>query len=299
MRQRTRLTTLAASIVIAVSLSSASGATVRPIVPEMVPIPSGAFAMGSPAKEYGGYDDERPRHAVRVSAFHMGKYEVTQSQWVAVMGWNPSVFAGDGLPVDSVSWYAAIAYCNRLSIREGFAPCYRIDGEADPDLWGEIPERWDRAWSEVECDFGANGFRLPTEAEWEYACRAGTSTPNPWGKTLSAAQANFDGSEPYGEAEYLESAGMTVEVGSYAPNAWGLYDMLGNLWEWAWDWVDEEYYGYSPLQDPTGPARGETKVCRGGAWKSSGTGARSAHRGVTDEPWKASDDVGFRVVRRP
>jgi formylglycine-generating enzyme required for sulfatase activity len=242
-----------------------------------VPIPAGKFLMGSPASEPGRWDDE-VQHRVTVSSFYISKYEVTQKEWREVMGSNPSYFKGDNLPVEKVSWYDAIEYCNRRSQREGLTPAYTRSGDT---------VTWNR---------NANGYRLPTEAEWEYACRAGTTTPFHTGNNITTSQANYDGNYPYnGNAKgvYREK---TWAAGSGAANAWGLYDMHGNVWEWCWDWYGE--YDIRPQTDPVGPATGLGRVYRGGSCYDDGRRGRSAFRDGYD-PASRSYALGFRLVRNP
>jgi eukaryotic-like serine/threonine-protein kinase len=163
---------------------------------EMVAIPGGKFLMGSPSSEPKRSDDEGPQYEVSVQPFYMGKYAVTQAQWAAVMGNNPSKVKVPNHPVEQVSWNDAIQFCQKLSIQTG------------------------------------HNYRLPSEAEWEYACRAGTTTPFYFGETISSAIANYDGTRVYGneaKGEYWEE---TMGVGSFPPNAYGLYDLHGNVWEW-------------------------------------------------------------------
>jgi formylglycine-generating enzyme required for sulfatase activity len=209
---------------------------------EMVSIRPGSFMMGSE----DGDPDERPVHRVTISkAFEIGKYEVTQAQWQAVMGANPSEFqkCSGNCPVERVSWHAAMEFVGRLNARRS-----------------------------------AYTYRLPTEAEWEYVARAGTSTPFGIGngKSLSANQANFDGHFPYGGAVKAINRAVTVAVGSFAPNAWGVHDMHGNVWEWTADLYGP--YGTGDVIDPTGPMRGEFRVRRGGGWTSRAVNLRSAYR---------------------
>jgi formylglycine-generating enzyme required for sulfatase activity len=233
-------------------------------------IPAGTFRMGSPATELDRSDDEVPPHDVAITRpFFMGVYEVTQREYEAVMGYNPARFSavnggGPDHPVEQVSWEDADAFCRRLS-----------DKQAEK-LAGRV-------------------YRLPTEAEWEYACRAGTSTPFHFGSTLSSAQANFDGNFPYGGTRVGTYAERTAKVGSYAPNAFGLYDMHGNVWEWCSDRYDANYYRTSSKNDPAGPPDGGRRVHRGGSWYSKGRKCRSAYR-EHGQPDDRYDNIGFRVV---
>ena len=264
---------------------------------DLVRAPAGRFIMGSPISETNRGSEE-VQHDVKMSAFFIGRYEVTQGEWQAVMGTNPSYFSGDErLPVERVSWYDCVVYCNKRSIMEGFSPCYSMASSADPDTWGDVPTSHNSIWDEVRCDFSAKGYRLPTEAEWEYACRAGTRAASSAGGTLVSAQANFNGSKAYNSATkgtYLEK---TVPVGSYLANGWGIYDMHGNVAEWCWDIYNQKYYSHSTKQDPLGEKAGRYRVLRGGSWYSSGYDLRSANRSSGD-PNDRRNLNGLRIVRR-
>jgi formylglycine-generating enzyme required for sulfatase activity len=226
--------------------------------------------MGSPESE-GGVEDEKPHQAV-VAGFIMGKFEVTQGEYRELMGINPSYFKGDSLPVEQVSWFDAVAYCNALSLKEGLVPAYTINGDS---------VSWDRT---------AGGYRLPTEAEWEYACRAGTSTPFSTGNIITTDQANFNGDVPYANNPRGHGRDRTTTAGSFLPNPWGLYDMHGNVYEWCWDWYGE-YSG-----DTAAGKTGTGRVVRGGSWRGSAFWVRSAFRDSYN-PSNRSEMVGFRVVR--
>ncbi|MHC5057024.1 MAG: formylglycine-generating enzyme family protein [Planctomycetota bacterium] len=227
---------------------------------ELALIPAGEFMMGNPNYEEEYRRDEGPHHLVRITKpFHMSRHEVTQSQYERVMDANPSHFKGADLPVEQVSWDDAAEFCRRLSQRTG------------------------------------RTVRLPTEAEWEYACRAGTTTPFHYGGSLCSEQANFNGDNPYGGAPKGVRRGTTMPVGSFEPNAWGLYDMHGNLKEWCFDRWDEDYYKSSPEEDPTGPASGVTRVKRGGCWYDLGSMCRSAARDTFPQIC-SNYYIGFRVV---
>ena len=242
------------------------------------------FDMGSP--DGVGNADERPARRVILTCVYVGIYPVTQAQYLLVTGESPSQFAGGDLPVEQVSWYDAVEFCNELSLIEGFAPAYRIDKDnPDPD---NLNDNDSLKWTITVSD-GADGYRLPTEAEWEYACRAGTTTLyNTGNDTISASEANFGG-----------SLGGTTAAGSYSPNSKGLYDMHGNVWEWCGDWYDENCYANipGPVGNPQGPAAGENRVIRGGAWDSPAEDIRSASRGSGRPDYAGSNNTGFRVVR--
>jgi formylglycine-generating enzyme required for sulfatase activity len=266
--------------------------------PGMVRIEGGTFAMGSPASELGRYDGEL-QHRVTVSSFYMGKYEVTQKEWWDIMGYSPSEFSGDNLPVENVSWYDAVEYCNQRSLREGLTPAYTIDkSRKDPNNRNDAFDglRWMVIWNR-----NANGYRLPTEAEWEYACRAGTTTPVSTGNNITTGQANYNGllyadNNPlYTRGTYR---GKTTPVGSFAANAWGLYDMHGNVSEWCWDWGGE--YPRGVQTDPTGAGTGQGRVVRGGAWDNPAEFLRSAYRGGYSSGYMSGcryNYIGFRLAR--
>lgn len=232
---------------------------------EMAVIPPGTFWMGS----RNGERDERPVHEVTVDGFLIGVREVTQQQYRDIMNTNPSRFKSPANPVEQVSWEMAAVFCNKLSEFSGLSACY------DEDTW--------------ECDYSRNGFRLPTEAEWEYACRAGTTSEYHTGNNLTDLS--------YAAWLHENSDGSTHPVGSKSKNNWGLYDMHGNVWEWCNDWYDENYYLDSPRYNPAGPESGKFKIMRGGGWIYYPKPARSAFRGY-EKPQYRFDYIGFRVVRR-
>lgn len=243
---------------------------------EMVAIPRGTFLMGSPQDEKDSFNDERPQHEVTVSNFFMGKYPITQSQWRAVasrtdlkvrqdIDLNPSYFQdrpdSDCRPVERVNWYDAIEFCARLSKLTG----------------GE--------------------YRLPSEAEWEYACRAGTTTPFYFGETITRELANYDAGYTYAREPNGEYWEETTPVGQFPPNAFGLYDMHGNVWEWCADTWHDNYDG-APTDGSTWIENGNASrsPLRGGSWGSKPNNCRSAMR---DDPARRGcriNNVGFRVV---
>jgi len=256
--------------------SAGAGSTVTPetirteLGIEMVLVPAGEFVMGDDR----GDDDEKPAHRVRISAFYMDTCEVTQASYGRLMGKNPAKFKSPDKPVERVGWHAAVRYCNARSLREGLTPCY------DPET--------------LECDFTADGYRLPTEAEWEYACRAGTTTRYSFGNDPAklAAHAWFK----------TNAAGTTQPVKRKMPNPWGLYDMHGNVAEWCNDCYGDRYGPDSEGEDPRGPPSGEERVLRGGSWKSTAGSCRSSARN-SESPGFADvcfgyEAYGFRCVRR-
>jgi eukaryotic-like serine/threonine-protein kinase len=222
---------------------------------KMVKIPAGKFMMGSSANEEKRYGNEGPQHQVEVPEFYLGQTLVTQGQWQALMGKNPSVFKGDSkLPVDSVSWTDAMDFCQKLSQKTG------------------------------------RTYRLPNEAEWEYACRAGTTTSFAFGETITPAVVNYDGNYPYGKAAKGEYRQKTTVVGSFPSNLFGLYDMHGNLWEWCLDkWLDN-YQNATPED--------KIRALRGGSWFGHPSYCRSACRSGDGLDLRISN-LGFRVVYGP
>jgi formylglycine-generating enzyme required for sulfatase activity len=274
----------------------------------MAAIPAGSFSMGSPEIELDREPFRETRHEVTISAFYIASkelsvgefrrfvedtghvttaetdggafaYDEAADKWVFRAGtnWrNPGFRQEDNHPVVCVSWFDAVQYCNWLSGKEGLKPAYTISGQN---------VHWARS---------ADGYRLPTEAEWEYACRAGTSTPLFTGERISTSQANYNGNFPYNNGNKGLFRKATVSAGSFPPNAWGLYDMHGNVWEWCWD-----YYGLpteAPVSDPAGPASGAHRINRGGCWGSPGKNLRSAVR-ASDFPETAGSSMGFRLVK--
>jgi formylglycine-generating enzyme required for sulfatase activity len=293
----------------AVSGLSAGNLTVIPLPPpEMVQIQGGTFTMGSPTGEPRRFSGEI-QHQVTLTGFYLSKYQVTQAQYQAVMGNNPSAYRVGGsrayylggitdttnFPVESVSWYDALVFCNKLSMNEGLDPAYRISGSTDPTEWGTAPEDGNATWNAVEVVDGSNGYRLPTEAQWEFACRAETTTAFNWGTdTINSTQANYYARDV---DELNTTTGTSLErttvVGSYVPNAWDLYDMHGNVWEWCWDRKGE--YTSSAQTDPTGGDSDSNRMYRGGSYGDGGPYLRSAYR-ISSIPNHGSYATGFRLV---
>jgi len=241
---------------------------------EMIQVPAGTFTMGDPQ----GQPDEQP-HQVQVSSFYIDKYPVTQEEFAQAMKdeypsqCQPSRWKDPHNPVEQISWAYAVRYCNRRSIREGLRPCYNL-------------ETW-------QCDFTADGYHLPTEAQWEYACRAGTTGRYFFGNDESKLK-NY--------AWYRDNSSRKPHpVGQKPPNPWGLYDMLGNVWQWCNDFYKVDYYQDCPKENPRGPETGDSKVLRGGCWSSKADSLRCAVR-YNESPNYADicfgyDIYGFRCVR--
>ena len=234
--------------------------TIPSINYKMVYIPPGTFMMGSPSNEPERDSDERQHEVTLTNGFYLGATEVTQRQWKAVMGNNPSNFKGNIRPVERVSWNDCQEFIKKLN------------------------------WQE-----GGNKYRLPTEAEWEYSCRVGTTTPFYTGNCISTDQANYNGNYPMSRCSEGRYRKKTTDVASFSPNFWGLYDMHGNVWEWCQDWYDKSYPN-SHVADPEGPSSGSFRVNRGGSCVNSAWYCRSANRDFSSlGGW--SDDLGFRLAR--
>jgi predicted Zn finger-like uncharacterized protein len=225
---------------------------------EFVWVPGGTFEMGDLFRD--GFGGEKPVHTVELDGYWLGRYPVTQAQWEKVMGNNPSHFKGRNNPVEQVSWDDCQDFIRTLHMRSP-----------------------------------ASGFRLPTEAEWEYACRAGTRTSRYWGNDIDCSRANYGNGILSDECKGRNPC-QTCAVGSYPPNPWGLYDMLGNVSEWCQDWYDYYYYAQSPRRNPTGPGGGSDRVYRGCSWGYDPRGVRSAYRG-SFTPDLRNDSLGFRLLR--
>jgi formylglycine-generating enzyme required for sulfatase activity len=242
-----------------------SGVNETGSLPGFVRIEGGSFQMGSST----GESNEKPIHTVTVKSFSMGKYQVTQKEWTAVMGSNPSNFKGDNRPVENVTWYETVEYCNKRSLKEGLTPAYRGSGDT------------------ITCDWNANGYRLPSEAEWEFAAKGGAK------EYLITEYSGSNNVEAV--AWYTGNSGSSTHpVGTKAANSLGLYDMSGNVWEWCWDWYGP--YDNSSQTNPAGASSGSVRVVRGGSWLNSAGLVRSAYR-YSYAPSFRSSYIGFRLVR--
>ena len=221
-------------------------------------------------------------------------HEVTQGEYKAIMGTNPSSFSSspasgeiqDNRPVECVSWYDCLVYCNKRSIAEGLTPCYSINGKTNPSDWGTVPTSSNATWNAATCNFSANGYRLPTEAEWEYLARGGN--------TSNSGQTTYSGSNTIGDvAWYADNSGSkTHEVKKKQANAKGLYDMTGNVWEWCWDW----YGTITTDTASSGASSGSGRVNRGGSWFNNAVSCTVQYR-VINYPISRDGYVGFRLVR--
>ena len=265
-------------------------------IPEgFVLIPAGTFQMGSEK----GLDDNKPVHEVTITkSFYMGKYEVTQAEYEKYCNYGSSTPSskygdGDNYPAYYVSWYDALVYCNKRSMAEELTPCYSISGSTAPKDWGDVPASTDSTWNAVICDWNANGYRLPTEAEWEYAARAGDNT------VASLTYSGTSNVDELGEYAWYTSNSnkKTHEAGTKSPNEFGLYDMSGNVWEWCWNWFTNSYDAEAEGgSDPTGASSGSSRVFRGGSWRNNSGYCAVSYRNLK-YPGDRYNDLGFRVVR--
>ena len=221
-------------------------------------------------------------------------HEVTQAEYQSVMGANPSYFSGTNKPVECVNWYDALVYCNKRSLADGKTPCYKINGKTNPSEWGTVPTSSNSTWNSATCDFVANGYRLPTEAEWEYLARGGNLT--------NSGQTTYSGSNTIGSVAWYDENARLVGTGSpdygthpvktKAKNALNLYDMSGNVLEWCWDWRGS----ISTSTPSTGAASGSIRVRRGGSWYYVASFCTVSIQGGGDPYFRYDDYVGFRIV---
>lgn len=247
--------------------------------PEMVEVSNGSFQYGNTGS-ITPEPDQLPVNEVTISALSVSKYEITQELYEEIMDVNPSTEIGDNLPVNRVSWRQAVEFCNELSLEMGIVPAYTFDG------------------TDVVCDFSAPGFRLPTEAEWEYIAKAGTTTD-----TYGGDLVQVEGEDPTLEdiAWYNSNSGGTIQpVGLKMPNDFGVYDIIGNICEWTWDYYDSTYYQNMPVLDPTGPTEhdpsGKLQTARGGAFRFEPGNSTAFFRAGPDRN-AIADVLGFRVVQ--
>lgn len=285
-----------------VSTSSITAEIIIDLTPPsgMVFIPGGNFKMGDGVD---GFSIAQPVRSIYVSGFYLDKYEVTKSLWDMVYAWaigqgysfdNVGFGKAANHPVHSVNWYDMVKWCNARSELEGRVPCYTFSGST-----------YRSGQRSPDCDWALNGYRLPTEAEWEKAARGGLNTQRfDWGNLIAHSNANY-----YASSSYVYDVSPTFTyhpdhdvggfpysspVGSFAPNEYGACDLTGNMWELCWDWYDREYYGSAPASNPRGPGTGLFRVARGGSWSSLAWLCRSPGRGWIG-PTNIGDEVGFRV----
>jgi len=252
-------------------------------------IPGGSYMMGDTRGI--GNPNELPIHSVNLDSFFIGTFEVTQGEWQAVMGSNPATGYGVGpnYPVYNVSWYAVLIYCNQRSMNEGLTPVYSISGSTNPGYWGPAPTSDNATWNAVTYNWSANGYRLPTEAEWEYAARGATNNPDYL----------YSGSNDINSVAWFlgnNTPNGTKPVGTKSANGLWLYDMSGNVWEWCWDWYSDIYYISSPSNNPVGPLNGSSRLQRGGAWNLNDYHSRNSYR-IHAGPTGSSYFTGFRLCR--
>ncbi|TGD58064.1 formylglycine-generating enzyme family protein [Flavobacterium humi] len=257
-------------------LCTLSFTTDGPIL-EMVKVEGGTYQMGSKDDNRNAETDEQKQHEVKVNSFEINKLEVSVWEWkeyckktkrklpaTPVWGWH------DNYPITNVTWFEAVNYCNWLSKQDGLKPAYSVNGP------------------NYACDFNASGYRLPTEAEWEFAAKGGT-------KSKGYVFAGSNDSEEL--AWFIKNSNKSPHsVGTKLPNELGIYDMNGNVWEWCWDWYNKEYYKIEDGNNPKGPLRGEKKSVRGGSWDSQENYLRTANR-ISTLPEKTNEFYGFRLAR--
>lgn len=251
----------------------------------LTPVPGGTFTMGRTVGE--GHADELPTHQVSLNSFRIETHETLYREWQCIMGDSPYVTNLDA-PMYSINWYETLVYCNLRSYAENLTPCYTIKGKTHPDEWGHVPTYFDAAWDAVTCNWDANGYRLPTEAEWEYAARGAANNPD---YIYAGSDSLYEVGWFYDNSESFHCSGCL------APNGLGLYDMSGNVWEWCWDRMDSNYYNTSPANNPKGPNSGIWRVFRGGSFRSAAINCRVAERDY-NVPYYKSNCIGLRLVRK-
>lgn len=309
-----------AIITLVASCSSSSGGNPENETPAETPVEevipagfvkvTGATVTGGTKFAYEGLSEDwfkgvfREGRSVTIADFYMCDHEVTQAEYQAVMGNNPSCFTSavatgeiqENRPVETVSWYEAIVYCNKKSIADSLQPCYTINGKTNPAEWDDIPTSNDDTWNAVTCDFTKNGYRLPTEAEWEYAALGGKNGVTAADPTDYAG--TNDSSVLRNYAWYSENSGnKTHEVKKKTKNTLNIYDMSGNVCELCWDWYDSTNTPSITASTPaTGVAFGYNRVLRGADWDADAEYCHVAFRGECS-PYVAGDFFGFRVVR--
>lgn len=248
---------------------------------QMILVSGGSFQMGLTKRS-------KATHTVTLDSFYIGKHEVTQKEWLKVMSSNPSLHSDDiSCPVENITWYDVLVFCNRLSLEENLEPCYTINGSQNPDSWGNIPEGQDSVWDSASCNWSAKGYRMATEAEWEFVARGGRHS----------AGYKYSGSDSIDiVAWYIpNSNAKTHPAEMKSSNELGLYDLSGNVWEWCWDWYG--HYSTTPQTNPHGVSTGYNRVLRGGSFANNSyhceVGVRDNHT-----PNYKSSHLGIRLVRR-
>ena len=267
---------IAATAILSVSFSVSAVAKIND---GFILVEGGTFLMGN---DYG-YLNERPSHSVTLNSFYMCDHEVTQTEYEAIMGKNPSEYVGAKHPVERVSWYDAIEFCNKMSVKNGLTPCYSLNGKTSTDSWGVKGNAWDA----VACNFAANGYRLPTEAEWEFAARGGNNSQG----------YRYSGSNYINETAWTgdNRGSERPDIKTKSPNELSLYDMSGNVYEWCWDWLGD--YNSDSQTNPRGASSGAGRVMRGGSYWDNDHACRVVCRSNPISPDCEQSNIGFRMVR--
>lgn len=294
---------LPAAFALAACLASALLAAQDTLPPTMVLVQGGTFTMGCTAEQQPDCRPaESPAHEVTLTDFYIGKYEVTQGQWEILMGYTQAQMrdlagssslygVGSSYPIYYVSWYDAAVFCNRLSEQAGYAPCYYSDA-AYTQVYGKSGTTWSLPnTGTVYWKPDAKGYRLPTEAEWEYTARGGS---------LNKGH-KYSGSNTIGDVAWYtaNSGNETRAIGAKTANELGFFDMSGNVWEWCFDWYGSSYYGSSTVCTPVGPGSGSYRMLRGGSWGADAIDARVANRYIYGAPSDRIGGSGFRLCRTP